>query len=40
MKNIKRGTSTQMNVSNYRLNVSAEEIPDETFTVGFLERNG
>jgi hypothetical protein len=40
MKNIKRGTSTQMNVSDYRLNVSAEEIPDETFTVGFLERNG
>ena len=40
MKNLKRGTSTEMNVSNYRLNVPAAEIPDETFTVGYLERNG
>ena len=40
MKNLRRGTSTQMNVSNHRLNVPASEIPDETFTVGYLERNG
>ncbi len=40
MKNLSRGTQTEMNVSNYRLNVPASEIPDETFTVGFLERNG
>ena len=40
MKNLRRGTSTQMNVSSHRLNVPASEIPDETFTVGYLERNG
>lgn len=40
MTNLRRGTKTEMNVSDYRLNVPAEEIPDETFTVGFLERNG
>ena len=40
MTNLRRGTKTEMHVSGYRLNVPAEEIPDETFTVGFLERNG
>jgi len=40
MKNISRGTATEMTVTEWRLNVPASEIPDETFTVGFLERNG
>ena len=40
MRNESRGTSTRMNVTSWRLNVSAEEIPDETFTVGYMERNG
>ena len=40
MKNLSKNTSTEMTVSEWRLNVSAEEIPDETFTIGYLERNG
>ena len=40
MRNETRGTSTKMNVNSWRLNVPASEIPDETFTVGFMERNG
>ncbi len=40
MKNLSKKTSTEMTVSEWKLNVSAEEIPEETFTVGFLERNG
>lgn len=40
MRNEARGTSTKMNVTSWRLNVPAAEIPDETFTVGFMERNG
>jgi hypothetical protein len=39
MKNLNRGTSTDLRVTTWRLNVPASEIPDETFTVGFLERN-
>ena len=40
MKNLSKSTSTEMTVSEWRLNVSPEEIPEETFTVGYLERNG
>ena len=40
MRNHSRGTSTELTVTQWRLNVPASEIPDETFTVGFLERNG
>ena len=40
MKNLSRGTATELRVTQWRLNVPDEEIPDETFTVGFLERNG
>lgn len=40
MKNLSRGTATELNVTQRRLNVPDTEIPDETFTVGFLERNG
>jgi len=40
MKNVAKGTSTEMRVSEWRTNVPASEIPEETFTVGFMERNG
>jgi outer membrane lipoprotein-sorting protein len=40
MKNLSKNTSTEMTISEWKLNVSADEIPEETFTVGFLERNG
>ena len=40
MKNLSKNTSTEMTVTEWKLNVGPEEIPDETFTVGFLERNG
>ena len=40
MKNLSRKTSTEMTVTEWRLNVPDSEIPDETFTVGYLERNG
>lgn len=40
MKNVSRGTSTRMKVSEWKTNVPASDIPDETFTVGFMERNG
>jgi len=40
MENLQRGTQTILEVESYRLNVPATEIPDETFTAGFMERNG
>ena len=40
MKNLSKNTSTVLKVTEWKLNVSPDEIPDETFTVGFLERNG
>lgn len=40
MKNLSKNTSTEMTVSEWKLNVSADEIPEETFTIGYLERNG
>lgn len=40
MRNLQRGTRTELTVESYRLNVSPEEIPDETFTAGFMERGG
>jgi hypothetical protein len=40
MQNLQRGTQTDLHVDSYRLNVPADEIPDETFTAGFMERGG
>ena len=40
MKNLSRGTQTELIVKEWKLNVPAEEIPEETFTIGYLERNG
>jgi outer membrane lipoprotein-sorting protein len=40
MENLQRGTQTILEVESARLNVPASEIPDETFTAGFMENNG
>jgi hypothetical protein len=40
MKNLQRGTSTALTIESWRLDLPDDEIPDETFTAGFLERNG
>jgi len=40
MKNLNRGTSTELKVTEWQLNLPPHEIPNETFTIGFLERNG
>jgi len=40
MRNLQKGTRTELVVDSYRLNVPASEIPDETFTAGFMERSG
>lgn len=39
MTDIKRKTSTRLEVLEYRLNVDPSEIPDETFTATFMERS-
>jgi hypothetical protein len=38
MRDLKRGTSTRMEMLSHRLNVPLEEIPDETFTAAWMER--
>jgi len=38
MRDLKRGTSTRMEILSHRLNVPDEEIPDETFTAAWMER--
>lgn len=40
MENVQKGTRTRLEVLEHRLNVSGTEIPDETFTSAFMERNG
>lgn len=40
MKNLSRNSATELTVTEWKLNVPDAEIPDETFTIGFLERNG
>ena len=40
MRNLKKGTSTILEIQEYRLNVPLDEIPEETFTAAFMERNG
>jgi outer membrane lipoprotein-sorting protein len=40
MKNIKKGTHTEIRVESYRLNVPAEEMPDDMFTAEFLRSEG
>ena len=40
MRNLQKGTTTRMEILEHQLNVSPEQIPDETFTASFMERNG
>lgn len=40
MKNLKKGTRTEIRVESYKVNVSAEEMPDEMFTAEFLRSEG
>jgi hypothetical protein len=39
MTDLRRGTKTRLEVLEHRLNVPAEEIPDETFTAAWMERS-
>lgn len=38
MKNLQRGTSTRLDVTERQLGVTLEQLPDETFTKAFMER--
>jgi len=40
MRNLQRGSQTDLHVESYRLNVPESEVPLETFTAGFMERGG
>jgi hypothetical protein len=40
MTSLSRGTKTRLEVKEHRLNVPAEELPDELFTQAALERGG
>jgi len=40
MENLKRGTHTDVLIEEYRVNVSAEELPDSMFTPDFLQSEG
>lgn len=40
MKNVQKGTSTRLNVKEHRLNVPADELPDELFTKAHMEQGG
>ncbi|MFT5684727.1 MAG: outer membrane lipoprotein-sorting protein [Myxococcota bacterium] len=40
MHNLQKGTTTRLEILEHQLNVTPEQIPDETFTASFMERNG
>lgn len=40
MKNLQKGTETRLEVLSHQLDVGAEQIPDETFTAAYMERQG
>lgn len=40
MRNLQTNTATRLEILEHQLNVSKEQIPDETFTPAFMERNG
>jgi hypothetical protein len=40
MKNVQKGTHTQLLIESQKLDVSTEELPDDTFTKEYLERSG
>ena len=40
MENLKRGTKTEIVVTDYKVNVDAAELPDEIFTPDYLQSEG
>ncbi len=40
MDDLKRGTSTRLEITSIDVNVPPERLPDEHFTAAFMERNG
>ena len=40
MHNLQKGTTTRLEIIEHQLNVAPEQIPEETFTASFMERNG
>ena len=40
MKNLQKGTETRLEVKSQRMDVGEAEIPDETFTAAYMERQG
>lgn len=40
MRNLQKGTQTRMIILEHRLDVPADELPDEVFTPAYLERSG
>ncbi len=40
MEDIKRSTSTRLEITTIELGVTAEQVPDEVFTSAYMERNG
>lgn len=40
MQNVQKGTHTMLEIVSHKLNVSREDLPDDTFTRAYLERGG
>lgn len=40
MTNVQKGTRTRLVISSHKLGLTKEELPDDTFTKGYLERGG
>ncbi len=40
MEDLKRSTSTKLHITEVAVNVSPDELPQETFTAAYMERNG
>ena len=40
MEDLQKGTKTRLEILDHRLNVPADQIPDETFTAAYMERSG
>lgn len=40
MVNVQKGTKTRLQIVSHKLNVTKEELPDDTFTRAYLERGG
>ena len=40
MEDLQKGTKTRLEIIEHQLNVPADQLPDETFTAAYMERNG